>query len=182
MVEKVELTDGRILLRPYRSEDAERLFEAATESIAELLPWMDWCLPGYSIDESRTWVAKQDEVWRKGTDYNFSIVDRVDDSYLGGCGLNHFDLENKFCSLGYWVRTSRTKHGTATASARLLAQFAFQQLALLRVNIVEAVDNKTSQRVAEKAGALREGVLRNVSFYHNRTHDMVMFSLIPGDL
>jgi len=53
---------------------------------------------------------------------------------------------------------------------------------LLRIEIVAAVDNIPSQRVAEKAGARREGVLRNRLFINGESLDAVLFSLVPEDL
>ena len=43
--------------------------------------------------------------------------------------------------------------------------------------VVFAVSNLPSQRVAEKAGAVREGVLRRRLLLHGVSHDAVMFSL-----
>ena len=43
-------------------------------------------------------------------------------------------------------------------------------------------DNAASQRVAEKAGCTREGVLRSYFAAHGERHDCVMYSLLPGEL
>jgi RimJ/RimL family protein N-acetyltransferase len=182
MVKKIELTDGFVLLRPYRMSDVERLYEAARESIVEVSVWMEWCHANYSIEESREFVMRQDEAWNKGTAYTFTIVDPQDGSFLGGCGLSSFDARNKIADLGYWVRTSRTKNGIATAAARLLAQFGFGEIGLTRIEIAVEPGNRPSLRVAEKAGATREGLLRNRLFRRDRPHDAVMFSLIPQDM
>ena len=70
----------------------------------------------------------------------------------------------------------------ASAAVRLLAQFGLGKLKLNRIEIMAAVGNKASQRVAEKVGARREGILRNRIVVRDRVYDAVMFSLIPGDL
>ena len=182
MEKEIKLTDGMVLLEPYQISDVERLYQAARESITEMSPWMPWCHADYSIEESRAWVESQAEVWEKGTDYDFVITDAKDGSFLGGCGLNHIDYKNRIANLGYWVRTSRTKRGVASAAVRLLAQFGFGKLKLNRIEIMAAVGNEASQRVAEKTGAAREGILRNRMVVHDRVYDMVVFSLIPEDL
>ena len=64
----------------------------------------------------------------------------------------------------------------------LVARFGFDELKLRRIEIVAAINNKASQRVAEKAGATREGILRNRLVVRDKVYDTVMFSLIPGDL
>jgi len=97
--------------------------------------------------------------------------------------LNNINPENrKRVNLGYWVRTDRTGQGVAVAATRLLAKWGFGVLKLNRIEIVVAVDNARSLRVAEKAGAKKEGVLRNRLDLHGRPHDAVMFSLIPGEV
>jgi RimJ/RimL family protein N-acetyltransferase len=110
------------------------------------------------------------------------IYDLQGGGYLGGVGLNHIDRLNQMANLGYWVRTSRTRQGIARAAVRLIAQFGFEQLHFVRLEIVAATGNKPSQRVAEKAGAIREGVLRNRLTLHGKQHDAVVYSLTPGDL
>ena len=82
-------------------------------------------------------------------------------------------------NLGYWVGTRHTGKGYATRAARLLSDFGLNDLKLQRVEIVAAVTNHASQRVAEKAGAVREGILRNRIVLHGQPHDAVMYSRIP---
>lgn len=85
-------------------------------------------------------------------------------------------------NLGYWVRTSRTRSGVASAATRLIARFGFLSLGLQRLEIVVAVGNQASERVAEKAGATREGVLRKRLLIHGQPHDAVLYSLVAEDL
>ena len=182
MEKEIKLTDGVVLLRPYGSGDVEHLYQAARESVTEMSPWMSWFHAAYSIEESRAWVESRAEAWEKGTEYDFAITDAKDGSFLGGCGLNHIDYKNRIANLGYWVRTSRTKRGVASAAVRFLVQFGLGKLKLNRIEIMAAVGNKASQRVAEKVGARREGILRNRIVVRDRVCDAVMFSLIPEDL
>lgn len=62
------------------------------------------------------------------------------------------------------------------------ARFGFQELKLFRIEIVVRLDNRASLRVAEKTGAVREGILRDRLLAHGKSHDAVMFSLLPGEL
>ena len=80
---------------------------------------------------------------------------------MGGCGLYHIDRTIvPAASLGYWVRSDATCRGIATAAAGMLALFGFRELGLARIEILVAMENVSSQRVAEKIGAAGEGVLR----------------------
>jgi ribosomal-protein-serine acetyltransferase len=178
----IRLTNGVITLRPYLINDVDSVYEAARESIAELSVWMSWCHPDYSLDETRTWIESQPNKWEKGEEYNFAISYNTGGLYLGGCGLKVIDPGCGTANLGYWVRMSQTNKGIATAATILLAQFAFKDLKLSRVEFTVAVDNQASLRVADKVGAIREGILRNRVIKNGVPCDAMMFSLIPQDL
>lgn len=179
---KTELTDGVIRLRPYTVNDAQELYEAVRESIPEVQPWMSWCHPDYSIEETRQWLAMRAEVSEKGEDYGFRIADAESDRMLGGVGLGQINSLHRRGNLGYWIRTSTTRRGVATRATRLVARFGFEELKLIRIEIVAAVSNLASQRVAEKAGAVREGVMRKALLVHGISHDAVLTSLIEEDM
>jgi RimJ/RimL family protein N-acetyltransferase len=87
---------------------------------------------------------------------------------------------HRFANLGYWVRTSATRQGVATEAVRQVAEFAFGNTDLVRLEIVCAVGNDASQRVAERAGAAREGALRHRLLLHGQPVDAVMYSLVRG--
>ena len=166
-----------VLIRPYQRTDAPLLFEAATESAAEIFPWLPWCHPGYTLEESEEWTERCAETWEDRAEYNFAIVDQSG-RFLGGCGLNQIRTDHHFANLGYWVRTSAARRGVASYAVRCLADFAFKETDLLRLEIVAAVENVASQRVADKAGALREAVLHDRLLLHGKLHDAVLYAML----
>lgn len=178
----LELADDRVRLRSVRLEDAAGLYCAVRESLPELRVWLPWCHDDYSREESDQWVESRAEAWRKGADYSFLLEDRATGSLAGGCGLNQIDELRLRANLGYWVRTSMTGRGLATAATRLLARWGLKELSLQRIEIVAAVGNTASQRVAHKAGAVCEGVFRRRLRVHGAPHDAVIFSIIEADL
>jgi ribosomal-protein-serine acetyltransferase len=182
MQKEVQLTDGSVLLRPYRPEDVAPIYEAVWESIAELSKWMAWAHAHYSVEETGKWIESCGETWANGTECNFVVTDAKDGSFLGGCGLNRISHEERRANLGYWVGTSHTGQGIATAAALLVARFGFGQLQLQRIEITAATDNKASQRVAEKVGAARDRILAKWITVGDRLYDAVVFSLTPADL
>jgi len=182
MQEEVELTDGAILLRPFRPGDAEHVYEAVRESLPELLPWMPWAHPDYAIEESKKWIELCAQTWAKGKEYNFVILDAKDGSLLGSCGLNKVRRKAGFANLGYWVGSKYTGKGIATAAALLVARFGFDELGLNRIEIGAATGNAASQRVAEKVGATRKGIQKRKLVFRDKVYDRQVFSLTPQDL
>jgi RimJ/RimL family protein N-acetyltransferase len=164
-------------LRAYLPTDAQGLYEAARESVAEMHRWLPWCHPEYTLADAVKWASSRGELADVGQEYTFVIVD-AEGRFLGGCGLNQVNPVHRFANLGYWVRTSATGRGVASEAVRQLAQLAFQNTDLIRLEIVCAVGNERSQRVAERAGAQREGILRQRLLLHGSPVDAVMYSLV----
>jgi len=179
---KMELTDGSILVRPYQKHDAALLYEAVRESIAEVSRWLPWCHEDYSIQESREFIESRNLFSQGDEWYSFAVFDAGSEKFVGGVGLNFINRVHQLANLGYWVRTGSAGRGVATRATRLAARFGFDELGLRRIEIVAAVDNIASQRVAEKAGALREGILRHRLLVRGESQDAVLFSLLPADL
>jgi len=166
-------------IRAYAPGDAEALWEAARESVGEVFRWLPWCHPQYSKTEAVEWIHSRAPLAVEGCEYTFAILG-ADGRFLGGCGLNQINRIHRFANLGYWVRTSATGQGVATVAVRQVAEFAFANTDLVRLEIVCAVGNDASQRVAERAGAVREGVLRHRLLVHGQPVDAVMYSLVRG--
>jgi RimJ/RimL family protein N-acetyltransferase len=165
-------------IRRYRTDDAERLYESARASIADVHPWLPWCHPNYPLDEARQWIAKQEQAWDARKEFSFLVEDALGvGKLLGGVGLNQFDWTHCRANLGYWVRSGATGRDIATTATKLCAEFGMQDLGLQRVEILVAAGNAGSLRVAEKVRAKREGVLRKRLRIHGVFHDAVMFSL-----
>lgn len=80
--------------------------------------------------------------------------------------------------MGYWVRTSQTRRGIATAAVRLIARFGFEDLGLRRLELLIATDNFASRRVAEKVGARLEGIRSGGDL----EHDSYCFVLARDDV
>lgn len=177
----VEVGTADVRIRPYAVDDATAVWEAVRESLRELMPWMPWCHPGYEVSESRAWLEAQAAAFKSRVAYEFAIVSNGG-AYLGGCGLNQIDALNRRANLGYWVRTSATRRGVATAAVSLLTRWAFEHTDLVRLEILAATSNVASQRVAERSGAYREGTLRNRLLVQGRSQDAVIFSLLRTDV
>ena len=179
----IELTDAHLVVRTYRDDDVPMLFEAVRESIAEVSPWLPWCHENYSIEESREFIKLRKAAAQGDEHYSFAVFGKDDPRrLLGGVGLNFINRVHEFGNLGYWARTSAAGQGITSKAARLIAQFGFEQLGLQRIEILAAVPNIASQRVAEKIGAVREGILRRRLLIRGKPQDAILFSLVREDL
>ncbi len=177
-----QLSDGALVLRPHTPDDAEPLYAAVAESVPEVSEWLPWCRPGYSLADTKDFIARAQKAWAEKEHFPFVICDAQDGTLLGGIGINHIIKLNQLGNVGYWVRSSRTGRGIASAAIKLTAAYAFGPVGLTRVEIVCIPGNHASRRVAEKAGARFEAVCRNRVVMHGRPYDAALYSLTPADL
>ncbi len=134
------------------------------------------------MEDCSAFVSACDAKWERDESYSFAIFDVRDGTFLGSVGLNQINHAHRFANLGYWVRRSQAGRGVATAAVRRTCRFGLQELGLNRVDIVMPVDNRPSQRVAQKAGAKREGILRNRLVIQGSAYDAVLYSMVAEDL
>jgi RimJ/RimL family protein N-acetyltransferase len=177
-----ELRGPRVLLRPYRQDDAEHVFAAIDESRDHLRPWVTWVDDNRTVDDVRDYCIRSQASWLLRTELALGIFDSVSGRYLGGTGLHDPDWELRAFEIGYWLRLTAIGHGYATESTRLLANFALSCLEARRVTLRCDARNDASRRVAERAEFVLEGRLRNVSMAPDGTvRDDLVYTIVPED-
>jgi ribosomal-protein-serine acetyltransferase len=174
------LSDIRIerLTRKYLDDE----LAAAHQSVEHTLPWMEWCRADLMRDELEPIFIAMEEEWEQGVSYTFAVLDAASNTFLGTVGLNRISKMEKTANLHYWVRAGYTGRGIATNAARLAAQFGLIEKDFQRIGIIVPEGNRSSEKVAERLGAQREGVLRNACRLHDRQLNATVYSLIPADL
>jgi len=180
MLPFVKLNDDVITLRPFNFGEEDGLFNAVHSSLPELNPWMSWANESYTKESARNYITVTRAEWNRSL-YVFAITDSNTNEIYGACSLSHIHPIYKFCNLGYWIKTSKHGNGLAGRAALMAARFAFEKIKLIRAEIVIAVGNEASKRVAEKIGAHYEGILLNRMTVGKNIYDAYMFSLLPSD-
>jgi RimJ/RimL family protein N-acetyltransferase len=99
---------------------------------------------------------------------------------FGGGTLHHLDPKRSVIEIGYWLYPRARGRGIATKIARALAEYAFT-LGIQRVAAYVEVGNLQSERVIERAGFTREGIIRSLPKSEGRRVDKTIFSLLPGE-
>jgi RimJ/RimL family protein N-acetyltransferase len=178
----MQSTPGGVTIERLTAEYVDVTYLAATQSVKDTFPWMEWCHPGLERDELATFMATLDQAWDQGGAFTFAIVDRATGEFLGVAGLNRIHKAERFGNLHYWVRSGRTRRGIATKAAKLVCLFGIKELGLQRVGILVPEGNVASDHVAKKLGATREGILRNGTRLHDRQMNGTQYSIIPSDL
>jgi ribosomal-protein-alanine N-acetyltransferase len=166
------LRDSVIELRPIEKRDLDVIERAARDS--EIRRRF-----GLSKLAAREYLVRYLKASRDGTGAALAICDVGGDCF----GVVTVELrDGGRAELGYWLLPEGRGRGRATRALRLVSRWALSQPDMARLELSTSSENRASQRVAERSGFQREGVLRSYHEVGGRREDAVFFSLLPGDL
>jgi RimJ/RimL family protein N-acetyltransferase len=175
------LSDDLVTLRPWGEEgDVEAIVAACNDpAIAEFLEMIP---SPYRAEDAREYIARTQEGWEAGTTSNFAVV--VEDAAVGSIGVRWLEPDQGVAEVGYWVAPETRGRGVCTRAVRLVSRWVLEVRGIERLQLRADEKNVASNRVAEKAGFTREGVLRSSRYNPRlgRRVDFVMYSLLPGEL
>jgi ribosomal-protein-alanine N-acetyltransferase len=165
------------VIRPLRVEDAEELaalYDANREFLASNEPVRP---PGFFTPD-----GQRERIAERAADgfHQFAILDG--DAIAGTINLFHILREVlQSGTIGYWVDRSRNGRGLATGAVGEVLSYAFDELALHRIEAATLVDNLPSQRVLGKNGFERIGLARRFLRIDDEWRDFLLFQKLADD-
>ena len=171
-------TDGVMALRHWREDDLPFVQRACDDPLSAR--WLPLPVP-YTLADARAWaLGIVPREWADGTVASVAVADAATDEPLGAVGLTLGRAGTG--EVGYWTAPWARGRGVAVRGTRLLTDWGVSAAGLARVELLTALDNTASQRVADKAGFVREGVARAVRPVPRGTDrvDMVVFAHVPS--
>ncbi len=178
-----QIGSARIVLRQYRTQDADALAELLSVSYqTHLAPWsppsMEQEATSGGLRAAREHLLIALDKWEDGSDYRFFITLRETGEIVGQIGITQIIRGVSQSSfIGYWIGLPYIRHGYATESVVLAMEFAFDILKLHRISLWISVDNEYSLRIARKLGLRFEGIAVRGLFLGDHWHDTQIFAI-----
>jgi RimJ/RimL family protein N-acetyltransferase len=169
-----------VLLRPWAEADVPALVLAFGDPVMRRFSWRTG---PYTETDARDFLAFQEEARVRGEALDLALVEpRERGVVLGGVSLHEVRRVQGCATVGYWLAPGSRGRGAATQAVRLLARWAFAELGIARLELTCGPDNVASQRVAERCGFVREGLLRSHVPFQGTRRDSVIYGLLPDEL
>jgi RimJ/RimL family protein N-acetyltransferase len=157
------LETARLRLRAPVAEDATAIFDAYTQD-AEVARYTTWS-PHRGLEETRKFLEQYcDAGWKAGTVFSWLIT--MSDGGAAA-GMIDFRLAASRAEVGYVLAQRYWGRGLMTEAAGAVVEWVIAQPEIHRVWATVDLDNVASQRVLEKVGMVREGVLRRWAVFPN---------------
>lgn len=169
------LEDDVIRLRPFTLDDVPAVTAACRDP--EIPRWT--LVPtDYSEDIAREWIGRV--VAPTESDLALAVEDRDTGRLAGSISISI--VKPSVGEFGYWAVAEFRGRGLTTRALRLFSRWAIDELGLARLQLGTIPGNVASERVAEKAGFRREGLLRSYVDQRGERRDVYLWSLLPGEL
>lgn len=139
--------------------------------------------PGfYTISRQKERIRESLYQMRDRREYNFGIFDINTSKLIGHISL--YSIKRlPFLSgfIGYSIDEREIGRGIGTEAVRLVTAFAFNTIALHRIEAYVSPRNYGSVAVLEKAGYEREGLLREILYINGVWEDHYMYAIVEDD-
>lgn len=179
MKRQPEISTSRLLLRPFRTGDADDVQRLAGDrAVADVTlnipyPYQDGLAEKW-ISNHRVWFAGHEQAV-----FAIVLLDRPA-TFLGAIGLRA-DPEDDRADLGYWLGVPYWGQGYATEAATAVLAFGFDAWNLHRITGNCFSRNPASARVLQKIGMTHEGRLRQHIRKWDAYEDIELFGILADE-
>jgi len=171
-----ELTDGRLLVRPWRSEDASWLVVVCQDP--EIQRWTRVPSPYTDGDAVRFVTDLAPSAWRDGRGWHAAITDAATGDGLGAVGVVPVPGLQGVAEVGYYAAAHRRRRGVASGAVALVVEWVWSATDLARLELHVDPRNRASAAVAVRCGFSLDGVLADRGVHRGERHDVAVYSLL----
>lgn len=164
---------GKYIIRNWQIQDAPFIAKYANNrkiwiNLRDAFPYP------YRLEDAEVFITRVIE-----TDPVTIFAIATQSEAIGSIGLMLGKDVHRFrAEMGYWLAEPYWGKGIMTDAVQFLTAWAFRELKLHRISAEPYATNKASHRVLEKAGFIREGVLRSNALKDGKILDQFLYSQI----
>ena len=154
MMEKLVVETDRLILRPYKLEDADDLVDGLNN--LNVSKWMAFVPFPYTKQDAVNYITSSIEK----SAYNFAIVLKSENKVIGATQISNVSKVHGTAGGGIWINEKYQGHGYGTEAWGARIKYAFNELKLRRLENGYFKNNIPSWKMQEKFGYKNEGIRR----------------------
>ena len=171
----VKLETDRLVLRPFKIEDAADMFSnwASSDEVTRYLTW-----PAHSsVDVSKMLLESWVKAYEAPQKYEWCIELKEIGQAIGSIGVVHIDENVDAMELGYCVGPAFWNQGITTEALKRVIEFLFSEVGCNRICAYHHTGNTNSGKVMQKAGLTYEGTLKSAGKTNTGICDMAVYGM-----
>jgi ribosomal-protein-alanine N-acetyltransferase len=120
--------------------------------------------------------ADLEQQYNKLTEGQWFFVEKKDGTKIGF--IAHFLTSGKLTAIGYALLPNERGKGYGSEAVKIMVDYLFLSKNIVRIQAETHPDNMASQRILEKSGFRKEGIIRKSFFSRGVFRDTVMFGIL----
>ena len=172
------LQHGSVTLRPLEDTDIDAVYRACQDPV---IPQFTRVISPYSREDAADFVRSSPFAFTERRAIQFAIDSGVGDEreFAGAISIHSIKLADHAGELGYWMAPEFRGKNICSTAAELITEFALDSIGFNRIEALVDHNNIASQKVLQKSGFEREGLLRKkVTKESGATVDMYIFARV----
>lgn len=159
-----------------KPDDAVSLYEQIEKTRPQLAKFMPWGDSMRSVEDEKDFLEYCQGRMQDKKLWITSIW--VDEKPVGMIDLHNIDLDNSHAEVGYWLGGEYQGNGVMTDCLKRVLEIGFEEMKLHKIKLLAEQVNEASNAVAQKAGFILEGQLKDEIYSDGKFHDANLYGLV----
>ncbi|KAB7709080.1 GNAT family N-acetyltransferase [Bacillus aerolatus] len=168
----------RLILREVTTEDANDMFNYLSDKNVVKPMGLVPCQKVKDVWDEIRWYKS---IYKEGTGIRWGITLKDAGKVIGSCGFLNMLTKHYRAEVGYELSKGYWGRGIASEALEAVVKYGYQHFQLERIEALIEPSNLPSQKLVEKQGFRREGLLRHYEFTYGKFDDLYMYSIIKED-
>lgn len=168
----------RLILREVTEKDADSLLSyLSDEEVTRHMGLAPFTSPEDALDE----IGWYQSIFENGTGMRWGITLKEKSHVIGSCGFLNMSKKHHRAEIGFELSREYWGKGIAGEALQAVVAYGFTNLNLNRIEALIEPANSPSQKLVEKTGFLREGLLRDYEYTQGKFDDLYMYSILKRE-
>lgn len=130
------------------------------------------------VEEKIKWYKS---IYKEATGVRWGITMKDTGTVIGSCGFLNMLTKHYRAEVGYELSKAYWGQGIASEALESVVHYGFQHLQLERIQALIEPANISSQKLVERQGFIKEGLLRHYEYTCGKFDDLLMYSILKND-
>lgn len=173
------LETKRLILREITTEDTNDVFKYLSDKDVVKFMGISHCQNIKDVEEEIGWYKS---IYVEASGIRWGITMRDTGTVIGSCGFLNMLTKHYRAEVGYELSKIYWGQGIASEALEAVVKYGFQNLQLERIQALIEPANVSSQKLVERQGFIKEGLLRHYEYTCGKFDDLFMYSILKNDM
>ena len=178
LIMEIKIEGKLINLRKLKKSDAISIYENVRDyDIARytMIPYP------YKLKGARDFIKATHRNIKRKKAFELGIENKESKEIIGMMSLLNVDPDNRNAEIGYWLGKKYWGRKIMKEAVKLILNFGFMELKLVRIHARVMHPNTTSAKLLEKSGFQYEGRMRKTVFRKGKWMDELRYSILKEE-